>query len=60
MASRLLNGRHDDGDVQPFINNARKMPSAEAALRDSLSHSLLREIKCGKIYLKVSRNNINI
>ena len=67
MASRLLNGRHNGEwwmalmwHVQPLINNARKMPSAEAALRNSLAHSLLREIKYGKMDLKGLRNNINI
>ena len=67
MASRLLNGRHNGEwwmalmwHVQPLINNARKMPSTEAALRNSLAHSLLREIKYRKMYLKGLRNNINI
>ena len=67
MAIQLLNGRHNGEwwmvlmwQVQPLINNAWKMPSAEAALRNSLAHSLLREIKYGKMYLKGLRNNINI
>ena len=46
--------------VEPHINSARKMPSADGDLRKSLLRSLLKRKKYRKMYLEALRNRSNI
>ena len=57
------NGRWSGGgvfNVQPSINNARKMPSADGELRMSLLRSLWKRKKYRKMYLESLRDRNNI